>query len=153
VFAITVKLLMGKVMTTPEIVLLSQGKPAGASSRESYLYIAGNAVDGSQRTRWASVLPNKGDEWIFVDLQQICIITTVKLYWEAAYAIKYRIEASNSGVMWTPIHNHWGGDGGIDSVTWTSKPTARYIRVYCTVRGTVWGYSLRSLEVFGYPTK
>jgi F5/8 type C domain-containing protein len=47
--------------------LLSQGKPATASSVESSTYAAAKALDGNSTTRWASA-EGHDPEWIRVDL-------------------------------------------------------------------------------------
>ena len=52
------------------------------------------AVDGSTGTRWESAW-NDNTEWIYVDLGKVTDVTGVKLYWEGAYAKKYKIQVSN----------------------------------------------------------
>src|SRR4051812_15021414 len=64
--------------------LLSQGKPATASSTENAGSAASNAFDGSTTTRWSSAFSDP--QWIQVDLGASASITQVVLNWEAAYA-------------------------------------------------------------------
>jgi hypothetical protein len=76
--------------------LISQGRPATASSLETSAFPASAAVDGSSTTRWASV-EGVDPQWITVDLGDVATVSRVLLNWEAAYASKYRIEMSADG--------------------------------------------------------
>ena len=64
--------------------LISQGKPATASSTENAGTPASAAVDGNTGTRWSSAFSDP--QWIQVDLGATATITQVVLNWEAAYA-------------------------------------------------------------------
>jgi hypothetical protein len=129
-------------------VLLSQGKAATASSLESSSYPAANAFDGNLTgTRWASK-EGVDPQWLRVDLGATASITRVKLSWEAAYGKAYRIEVSSDGTTWTTIYSTSTGNGGTDDLTGLSG-TGRYVRVYGTVRGTAYGYSLYEMQVYG----
>src|SRR3954454_13401200 len=80
VYAITTSLTANAAST-----LLSQGKPATASSTENAGTPASAAVDGNTTsTRWSSAFSDP--QWIQVDLGQSASITQVVLTWEAAYA-------------------------------------------------------------------
>jgi hypothetical protein len=83
-----------------------------------------------------------------VDLQGTYNITEVKLNWEAAYAKSYQIQVSSDAVNWTNIYSTAAGAGGIEDRTGLSG-TGRYVRLYGTVRQTVYGYSLWEMEVYG----
>ncbi|TDU83240.1 chitodextrinase [Kribbella voronezhensis] len=126
--------------------LLSQGKPATASSIEGSVFEAGKAVDGNSATRWASV-EGHDPEWIRVDLGATASITRVKLNWEAAYAKSYKIQTSADGSVWTDAFSTTTGNGALDDLTLSGS--GRYVRVYGTARGTAYGYSLWDLEVYG----
>jgi chitodextrinase len=126
--------------------LLSQGKPATASSVEGSGFAAGLAVDGNSATRWASAEAHD-PEWITVDLGATASITRVKLNWEAAYGKTYKIQTSADGSAWTDAFSTTTGNGAIDDLTVTGS--GRYVRVYGTARGTAYGYSLWDLEVYG----
>lgn len=128
--------------------LLSQGKPATASSIEGPGFEASKAVDGdTTSTRWASVEPATTAQWIYVDLGATATISQVKLYWEAAYAKSFKIQVSNNASTWTTIYSTRGGDGGVDDLAVSGS--GRYVRVYCTKRGTSYGYSLWEFQVYG----
>ncbi len=127
---------------------LALNKPATASSVESgTTLVAANAVDGNTATRWGSVDPATTAQWIYVDLGTTNSINHVVLNWEAAYASSYQVQVSNDASAWTTIFSTTTGNGGIDDLTGLSG-SGRYVRVYCTVRGTSYGYSLWEFEVY-----
>src|SRR5258706_1250267 len=127
---------------------LALNKPATASSIEGTGFEAAKAVDGSATTRWASVDPATTAQWIYVDLGASSTIARVVLSWEAAYATSYQVQTSNDATNWTPIYTTTTGNGAIDDLTGLSG-SRRYVRVNCTVRGSAYGYSLWSFEVYG----
>lgn len=126
--------------------LLSQGKPATASSIEGSGFEAARAVDGNSSTRWASA-EGHDPEWIRVDLGATASISRVKLNWEAAYGKSYKVQTSADGAAWTDVYSTTTGNGAIDDLTVTGS--GRYVRVHGTARGTSYGYSLWDLEVYG----
>ncbi|UVS78180.1 cellulase family glycosylhydrolase [Actinokineospora sp. UTMC 2448] len=127
--------------------LISRGKPVTASSVETSSLTPDKAVDGSTTTRWASA-EGIDPQWIRVDLGSGSTVSRVRLNWETAYARAYRVEISADGTNWTRLATETAGNGGIDD--WTNlSGSGRYLRVYGTVRGTQWGYSLWELEVYG----
>ncbi|MEU6623988.1 discoidin domain-containing protein [Streptomyces litmocidini] len=126
-------------------VLLSQGKPATASSQENGGTPASAAVDGDPATRWSSAFADP--QWIQVDLGAPAALSRVDLRWETAHAKAYRIELSTDGTTWTTAYSTANGPGGDESLPVTG--TARYVRVYGTARATAWGYSLWEFQVHG----
>ncbi|TDD57988.1 alkaline phosphatase [Kribbella antibiotica] len=128
-------------------VLLSQGRPAFASTVESAEFAADLAVDGSTTTRWASV-EGADPQWIQVDLGQPADVHRVKLTWEAAYGKNYRIEISDDGTTFTTIKSLTNQDGATDDITGLNGH-GRYLRLVGTTRGTAYGYSLFELEAYG----
>jgi hypothetical protein len=130
--------------TTPPADL-AQGKPATASSAESSLYPASNAVDGNPSTRWSSQFSDP--QWIQVDLGSVQSIGRVHLVWETAYASAYQIQTSTNGTTWTTVRSITGGTGGDNNNTGLNA-SGRYVRINGTARGTQWGYSLYTFEVF-----
>ncbi|MET3986917.1 discoidin domain-containing protein [Streptomyces sp. PvR034] len=125
--------------------LLSQGKPATASSIEGAGTPASAAVDGDNNTRWSSQFADP--QWIQVDLGAPAQVSQVVLRWEAAYAKAYRIELSTDGANWSTAYSTAAGTGGVQ--THDLSGTARYVRVYGTQRGTGYGYSLFEFQVYG----
>jgi beta-glucanase (GH16 family) len=126
---------------------LALGKPAAASSIEGAGFEAAKAVDGSATTRWASVEPAPGTEWIYVDLGASYTVGRVVLNWEAAYATSYQVQVSSDAANWTSIYATTTGNGAIDDLAVSG--TGRYVRLWATVRATAYGYSLWAFEVYG----
>lgn len=103
------------------------------------------AVDRRKGTRWSSEFSDP--QWIMVDLGKPRTISRVVLDWENAYGKAYRIQASNDGRTWTDAYATDQGKGGRLEIAF-SPVEARYVRLYGTARGTEWGYSLWSFQVF-----
>jgi hypothetical protein len=112
---------------------------------ENASYPASNAVDGNAGTRWSSAFSDP--QWIQVDLGSTQNLSRVRLSWETAYGRAYQIQSSTDATTWTSRATVTAGDGGIDDLTVSGS--GRYVRMYGTQRGTAWGYSLWSLEVYG----
>ncbi|MEV6312200.1 discoidin domain-containing protein [Streptomyces sp. NPDC051840] len=127
---------------------VAAGKPATASTYQpggtGCPCPAGNAVDGSFDTRWASDWADQ--QWIQVDLGSRTAFDHVQLAWETAYAKGYTLQTSDNGQDWTTVHTVTDGNGGIDAID--VRAEARYVRVNATVRGTPWGYSLYEFGVY-----
>jgi hypothetical protein len=126
--------------------LLSQGKPATASSIKAAGYAARYAVDGNTATRWAAG-GGSADPWLKVDLGARKSITRVKIVWPSAFAAAYKFQVSNNGTSWTTILNVTGGDGGIDDHNVATS--GRYARLVMTKRATALGYAVSEFKVFG----
>ncbi|WP_327178434.1 discoidin domain-containing protein [Streptomyces sp. NBC_01335] len=125
-------------------VLLSQGKPATASSTEGP-FVAQSVVDGDPGTRWSSAFADP--QWIQIDLGASAGISRVALNWEAAYGKAFRIEVSSDAVSWTVVHQTTTATGGIQNLAVSG--TGRYVRMYGTQRATQYGYSLWEFQVYG----
>jgi glucose/arabinose dehydrogenase len=125
--------------------LLSQGKPATASSTENAGTPASAAVDGNAGTRWSSGFSDP--QWIQVDLGASAAIDRVVLQWEAAYAKAFQIQVSDDATNWTSVYSTTTGTGGTATLTVTGS--GRYVRLYGTQRATQYGYSLWEFQVYG----
>lgn len=125
--------------------LLSQGKPAIASSTENGESPATAAVDGNTATRWGSLWADP--QWLRVDLGGTANITSVKLQWEAAYGKAFKIQTSPDGTAWTDVYSTTTSAGGNQTLNVTGS--GRYVRMYGTQRGTGYGYSLYEFQVYG----
>jgi hypothetical protein len=125
--------------------LLSQGKPATASSAETADTSAAAAVDGNTATRWSSAFADP--QWLQVDLGATASISQVKLQWEAAYASAFQIQVSADASTWTNVYTTTSGAGCTQTLDVTG--TGRYVRMYGTARATGYGYSLYEFQVFG----
>ncbi|WP_405453080.1 discoidin domain-containing protein [Streptomyces erythrochromogenes] len=138
-------LLPGSSTAQAAPVLLSQGRPATASSVEGAGTPAAAAVDGDNGTRWSSQFADP--QWIQVDLGAPARLSQVVLRWETAHARAYRIELSTNGTDWTTAYSTAADPGGVQTLDITG--TARHVRVYGTQRATAWGYSLWEFQVYG----
>jgi len=145
VLALTVLLIAPPHHALAADTLLSQGKPATASSSENAGTAASNAVDGNTGTRWSSAFSDP--QWLQVDLGSSVAIDKVVLNWEAAYASAYQIQVSANGTSWTNVYSTTTGAGGTETLTVSG--TGRYVRVYGTARHTGYGYSLWEFQVYG----
>lgn len=125
---------------------LAQGRPVTVSSTENRPDVApAYAVDGDDSTRWSSAASDP--QWIAVDLGKVTTISHVLLNWETAYASAYSVQVSLDGTNWTDVYTTTDGQGGVEEPKFAPTP-ARYVRMYGTKRGTQFGYSLFSFEVY-----
>ncbi|MGV9706561.1 beta-1,3-glucanase family protein [Streptomyces sp. NPDC003483] len=125
--------------------LLSQGRPATASSTENASFPASAAVDGDPGTRWSSAFADP--QWVQVDLGSVQQITRVTLNWEAAYAKAFQIQTSTDANTWTSVYSTTTATGGTQNLAVTGS--GRYVRVSGTTRATPYGYSLWEFQVYG----
>ncbi|MFI0896757.1 discoidin domain-containing protein [Streptomyces sp. NPDC020983] len=125
--------------------LLSQGRPATASSTENAGTPASAAVDGNTGTRWSSAAADP--QWLQVDLGSSQSVSQVTLTWEAAYARAFTIQTSANGTDWTTVYSTTTGTGGVQTLA--VNGSGRYVRMTGTVRATQWGYSLWEFQVYG----
>jgi hypothetical protein len=70
------------------------------------------------------------------------------LNWEAAYGTADQIQVSDDASAWTDVYSTSSGNGGIDTIDLGGVVT-RYVRMYGTGRGTLYGYSLWEFGVYG----
>jgi hexosaminidase len=125
---------------------LALNHPTTASSVEPGTSFTANlATDGNPSTRWSSAYADP--QWLQVDLGSVQTVSRVVLSWETAYGKSYQIQMSNDGSTWTTVYSQPSGSGGTETLTGFTG-TGRYIRMYGTARGTQWGYSLWSFQVF-----
>ncbi|GLY92217.1 discoidin domain-containing protein [Actinoallomurus iriomotensis] len=125
--------------------LLSQGKPAVASSVENAVTTAAAAVDGDTSTRWSSAASDP--QWLQIDLGASATVSQVVLNWETAYATAFQIQVSGDANTWTTVYSTTTGTGGTQTLNVTGS--GRYVRMYGTARATQYGYSLWEFQVYG----
>lgn len=122
----------------------SEGRPATASSQQGGDTGPDNAFDGDGDTRWSSRATD--GEWIAVDLGAKTELSHARLVWEAAYGKDYDLEGSDDGAAWTPLAHVRDGQGGTETVS--LKGSARHVRLKGIKRGTDWGWSLFTFDIF-----
>jgi hypothetical protein len=124
---------------------LALHQPTTASSIQGPAWPASNATDGNLTTRWSSAFSDP--QWLEVDLGSTQTICQVAIHWETAYAKAFQIQVSNNNSTWTSIYSTTTGTGGTQTLNITGS--GRYIRMYGTVRATVYGYSIYEFQVYG----
>src|SRR5665647_402478 len=106
---------------------------------------ADSAFDGNVFSRWAS--DGSDPQWIYVDLGARYDLCKVVLKWETALGKDFQIQVSEDAVNWTTIDSV---KGNIDYDNYLPlQGSGRYVRMYGTTRGTLYGYSLWEFEVYG----
>lgn len=137
---------------------LALNKPVRATSA---LQDALFAVDGKLDTRWETE-HGEGEHSITVDLCDSYELTSIKLFWEGAYATDYEVQvadeasASRSGfkapaeLNWVTVDTKtgWNGQPSLNQEISLSEQ-AHYIRVVCKKRALDYGYSLYEIQAFG----
>lgn len=105
--------------------------------------------DNNGASRWESVIGTTTPQWLQVDLGSSKAISGVTIAWEHASAAEYKVQGSNDAAAWTDLSTQTGGSGErIDTLTGLTG-TYRYIRIYCTLRTSTYGYSIFEVDVFG----
>ncbi len=115
-----------------------------ASSGEDGECAMAYAVDGDERTRWASDASDP--QWLVLNLGARKMIDGIRILWEAAYGKEYKILVSEDGRTWIRVYHEKQGDGGADHIAFTPV-SARYVCLAGLQRGTEWGYSLWEIGV------
>lgn len=128
---------------------LALNKPATASSEENSGLGAGKAVDGIDSSRWASAWSD--EQWIQVDLEATYLIDEVRIDWQYASALEYKVQVANDPEgPWTDCAHITNNTDHEAWKTHTFTPHAgQYVRIACLQRTTEWGYSIFELEVYG----
>ena len=127
--------------------LLSQGKPATASSTEN----AGTSPPRRRSTATpapAGPAPSRDPQWIQVDLGATAAISQVILNWEAAYATRVPdpdVAATRPDLDQHLLHHH-RRPAALQTLNVTG--TGRYVRMNGTARATGYGYSLWEFQVY-----
>ncbi len=134
-------------MTVDSIIsgITGDGKKVYASSVSCDPVLAGYVFDGKISTRWGSEYSDP--QWIMIDLGETQKVGGVILKWEAAYGKAYEIRVSQDSLDWTTVYTETAGNGSTDKITF-DQVDARYIMMYGTERGTIYGYSIWEFEVY-----
>lgn len=117
---------------------------ATASSRQGDDVGADKAIDGNPNTRWSSGFSDT--EWIAVDLGMSYPLDRAVLVWEAAFGKDYDLEGSEDGRTWKLLASKRDGSGGTDEIPLKGK--ARHVRLKGIKRGSDWGWSLFSFDIY-----
>lgn len=123
---------------------LALNKPVVASTSTQNMG-ASLIADGGTGSRWESEYADP--QWIYVDLGKSKKIQSVVLKWEAAHAKEYELQISNDSKSWTTIYKKNDSHGGTEKIDF-NPVKARFVRLNCISRATMFGYSLFELEVY-----
>ena len=141
------------VVTPPEGNNLALNKPIESSSAGTDLQRASLAVDGNAGTRWESK-HGEDNKTLTIDLQTVAVLTDIVINWEGAYSLQYNIEVSTNGADWKQVFSTTSGSAGEERISLDGAPQARYVKINCIKRGTVYGFSIWEVEVYGHsPTR
>jgi hypothetical protein len=124
---------------------IALNKPVHASSVEGANYAAPYATDGNFSTRWSSQFSDP--QSIYVDLGARYDLCRIVLRWETALGKDFKVQVSDDASAWKDLDSIKNNVTTENYIPVTG--TARYVRIYGTKRGTVYGYSLWELEVYG----
>ena len=132
------------ITNTPEEPEIPDADPSASASTE--MQSANHAIDGNLGTRWESS-HGVDPSWLVYDLGTKTTLSNITIHWETANAADYFIQASNDNSTWTTLASETGLASGerVDSINVNGE--YRYIRIYGTVRSTVWGYSIWEIMV------
>ncbi|MFE0625806.1 beta-N-acetylglucosaminidase domain-containing protein [Streptomyces sp. NPDC058864] len=125
---------------------LAAGAPATSSGDETADFPASALTDGDPATRWSS--PVRDDAWVQAELPRAARVGRVVLRWQDAYASRYTVLTSADGQSWHTAAVVSDGRGGTESVRLDAPAGTRFIRVQGLERGTKYGYSLYSMQVY-----
>ncbi|UII19548.1 family 43 glycosylhydrolase [Fulvivirga ligni] len=124
---------------------IASGKPVIASSTFGG-NIGSNITDNNISTRWESEYTDY--QWVYVDLGGIYDISQVDILWENAYGSNYMIQVSEDASSWTTVRSITGNTE-LDVSYNNLNARGRFVRIFGATRGTIWGYSIYELSIFG----
>lgn len=139
------------IIVLPPYPNLALHKPVTASSYENAGTLPQGINDGDFSTRWGSA--HQDNEYITIDLQQLCFIDHITLRWEAAYANSFALLITDtipnlSSLALSPLALQQSS-GGVQTIDLAQ--TGRYITLIGLSRATQYGTSLYELEAYGMP--
>lgn len=158
--------------TTADLAL---GRPVAVSSTDyaptpAEFTVDGVAEVGVRGTGWRAA---QGDpQWIVVDLQAPCRITSVVLTFEAqpgdppfdptasrsnttgfeiqsSYAVTFDVDVSPDGTEWTTVYHTTAGTGGVTNIPLATPAQGRWVRLSASSRSTTNPLGLNGIQVFG----
>jgi beta-glucanase (GH16 family) len=138
---------MNVVVSNATTTNIALNKLTTVSSIEAAGTPGSAAVDGNATSRWSSAFSDP--QWIYVDLGANYNVNRVKITWEGAYGKDYLVQiATTTTGTWTTMKTVTGNTTLVNDHT-ALTGMGRYVRIYGTARGTVYGYSIYELEVYG----
>ncbi len=130
------------------VALSSNGTLAEASTGNGMA-----AIDGNDWSRWESVQADP--QYLIVTLNNIYIIYGLHVYWEGANAAEYTVDVSTNGLDWVTVYDYKTTpkqEARHDYLNLDVPVEALFVRINGTRRGSQWGYSIFTLEVYTIET-
>ena len=97
-------------------------------------------------TRWETEYEDP--QWLYVDLGEQKNIEKVGFIWEGAYAKRYYIQISDNAKDWTTVAMAGASSAKTVQITLDNPVKTRYVRMYGTRRGSIYGYSFYEMGVW-----
>jgi F5/8 type C domain. len=102
----------------------------GSDVENGTTFVAKNVTDGSKSTRWATNHISEGkNAWLQLAYEKPITFSTIKIYWEAARAIKYSIMTSLDGIDWDTVYSESNGSGNLDSITLSESKNCKIYQI------------------------
>ncbi|QDZ15991.1 family 20 glycosylhydrolase [Humibacter ginsenosidimutans] len=151
-----------------DVALQSNGGVATAASsfpntdgsQPNPSFVATNANDGDDSTRWGSEYTHASNpkltydptnDWLQIKLASPQPIDHVVLKWESAYASQFQIQGSTDGSTWTTLKEITNATGGVESIPIGSTTKYSYVRMQGEKTATSYGYSIYTFQVWNGP--
>lgn len=129
------------------LVDLAVNKPVFSSGDYAPQFGKTNINDDNDTTVWGSKLATTGNQWIYIDLQNVYQIDEVVINWFGEYyARNYSIGFTDGVNPWELIPRSKISPGP-DKIT-TSKQ-ARYVGILCTKANSI-AYGISTFSIMGY---
>lgn len=125
---------------------LALGRPASASSEQAASLLPTNANDGNTETRWGSNYSN--NQWWQVDLGAQMTVNRIVTNWENAFASQFKVSLSSDGASFIDVATVNITTPGVHETRFPGSK-ARFVRIVCVTRATIYGFSLWEVGVFG----
>ncbi|WP_444911311.1 discoidin domain-containing protein [Microbulbifer sp. PAAF003] len=130
-----------------ELGLTGGDGQASSISATSELQSAELAIDGDSNTRWESA-HGVDNVSLTYDLGSVRSIGTLNIDWETANAAAYTLLGSTDGSNWTTVESFSGMGTGERTDAITVEGNYRYLKIDCTERNTVYGYSIWEISTY-----
>lgn len=106
-------------------------------------------VDGDLSTRWSSKL-GVDNQWIYFDFGKNKTVSKIKIRWERAYPLEYKISVSDDALSWKEVKYIKEAKGGNEVIDINPPVATRYIKVDSVKRiNPEWGVSMWEFEAYG----
>lgn len=133
-------------------VNIAENKAAYQSSAANYNNTAQLAADGDLTTYWQT--KSAGNEWIYIDLGDICDISNIIIHWGDNQNIMYNVQISTEGADINPMNwkSIYDNTSNSNTSNVSKKCKARYVKLNLKSNSSK-GFILNEIQVFGITKK